>query len=86
MNSVWEATTIDVHQWVQVSFTYLATFDVVAIRGSGDKGAYVTAFYLEYSQDGVHWEYFLNEFNQPWVTISSFERESSLILAFPWIF
>ena len=58
---MWEPEVVDKNQWLQIGFKEVTTFYGLMIRGSVTRNAYVTSFYVQYSLDGIIYNYVRNE-------------------------
>ena len=58
----WSARTNDVNQWLQVDLGNMYTkVSRVASQGRGDADQWVTKYKLQYSTDGVNFQYYKDE-------------------------
>ena len=58
--SCWESATNDKYQWLQVQFSeYYVNVTRVATQGCGSQEEWVTSYKLQYSDDGVHFQYYM---------------------------
>ena len=58
--SCWESATNDNYQWLQVQFSeYHVNVTRVAIQGCGSQEEWVTSYKLQYSDDGVYFQYYM---------------------------
>ena len=58
----WSAGTNDVNQWLQVDLgNHHTTVTRVATQGGNGAAQWVTKYKLQYSYDGVSYQYFMNE-------------------------
>ena len=58
--SCWESATNDKYQWLQVQFSeYHVNVTRVATQGCGSQEEWVTSYKLQYSDDGVYFQYYM---------------------------
>ncbi len=71
----WAAGTIDLYQWLQVDLGSLNTIvTVVATQGRSDSNQWVTKYKLQYSNDGLNFQYYRTD------TVRSTRNDSQLIM------
>jgi len=60
--SCWESATNDEHQWLQVHLgEYYVNVTRVATQGCGREEEWVTSYKLQYSNDGVNFQYYMEK-------------------------
>ena len=60
--SCWESATNDEHQWLQVHLgEYYVNVTRIATQGCGREEEWVTSYKLQYSNDGVNFQYYMEK-------------------------
>lgn len=66
----WSARTNDVNQWIQVDLGAVRSVSGIVLQGRADYNQWVTKYKIQYSKDGINWQYIKDE-NQDDEMVSS---------------
>ena len=53
----WSAGSNDVNQWIQVEIGTLRSVSGIVLQGRSDYAQWVTKYKVQYSNDGITWQY-----------------------------
>ena len=59
----WSARSNDVNQWIQVDFGALKSVSGIVLQGRSEADQWVTKYKVQYSIDGITWQYIQDNSN-----------------------